>query len=72
MQTRRFRGAASLKAVILLMFIVAAVVMVRFTGVREFLTVEKFGALPVKGQKYEREKQGVASCFSPPGPLPFL
>ena len=27
------------------MFIVAAVVMVRFTGVREFLTVEKFGAL---------------------------
>jgi uncharacterized membrane protein YdjX (TVP38/TMEM64 family) len=45
MQTRRFRGAALIKAVILLMFIVAAVVMVRFTGVRDFLTVEKFGAL---------------------------
>ena len=44
MQTRRFRGAALLKAVLLLTFIVAAVVMVRFTGVREFLTVEKFGA----------------------------
>ena len=43
MQTRRFRGAALLKAVLLLTFIVAAVVMVRFTGVREFLTVEKFG-----------------------------
>ena len=45
MQTRRFRGAALIKAVLLLMFIVAAVVMVRFTGVREFLTVEKFGGL---------------------------
>ena len=45
MQTRRFRGAALIKAVLLLMFIVAAVVMVRFTGVREFLTVEKLGAL---------------------------
>jgi uncharacterized membrane protein YdjX (TVP38/TMEM64 family) len=45
MQTRRFRGAALIKAMLLLMFIVAAVVMVRFTGFREFLTVEKFGAL---------------------------
>jgi uncharacterized membrane protein YdjX (TVP38/TMEM64 family) len=45
MQTRRFRGAALIKAVILLMFIVAAVVMVRFTGVREFLTPERLGAL---------------------------
>ncbi len=45
MQTRRFRGAALIKAMLLLMFIVAAVVMIRFTGVREFLTVEKFGAL---------------------------
>jgi uncharacterized membrane protein YdjX (TVP38/TMEM64 family) len=45
MQTRRFRGAALIKAMLLLMFIVAAVAMVRFTGVREFLTVEKFGAL---------------------------
>jgi uncharacterized membrane protein YdjX (TVP38/TMEM64 family) len=45
MQTRRFRGAALFKAVLLLMFIVVAVVMVRSTGVREFLTVEKFGAL---------------------------
>ena len=44
MQTRRFHGAALIKAVLLLMFIVAAVVMVRFTGVREFLTVEKLGA----------------------------
>jgi uncharacterized membrane protein YdjX (TVP38/TMEM64 family) len=45
MQTRRFRGAALIKAMLLLMFIVAAVAMVRFTGVREFLTVEKLGAL---------------------------
>ena len=45
MQTRRFSRAALLKTVLLLMFIVAAVVIVRFTGVREFLTVEKFGAL---------------------------
>ena len=44
MQTRRFHWAALIKAVLLLMFIVAAVVMVRFTGVREFLTVEKLGA----------------------------
>jgi uncharacterized membrane protein YdjX (TVP38/TMEM64 family) len=45
MQSGKFRKAALLKAVLLLMFIVAAVVMVRFTGVREFLTVEKLGAL---------------------------
>ena len=45
MQTRRFSGAALIKAVILLMFIVAAVVMVRFTGVRDFLTAERLGTL---------------------------
>ena len=45
MQTGKFRRAALVKAVLLLMFIVAAVVTVRFTGVRGFLTVEKFGAL---------------------------
>lgn len=45
MQTRRFRGAALIKAMLLLIFIVAAVVMVRFTGVREFLTAERLGAL---------------------------
>jgi len=45
MQTGKFSRAALMKAVLLLMFIAAAVVMVRFTGVREFLTVEKLGAL---------------------------
>ncbi len=45
MQTGKFRRAALMKAVVLLMFIVAAVITVRFTGVREFLTVEKLGAL---------------------------
>jgi uncharacterized membrane protein YdjX (TVP38/TMEM64 family) len=44
MQSGKFRKAALIKAVLLLIFIVAAVVLVRFTGVREFLTVEKFGA----------------------------
>jgi len=44
MQTGKFRRAALMKAVLLLMFIVAAVVMVRSAGVREFLTVEKLGA----------------------------
>jgi uncharacterized membrane protein YdjX (TVP38/TMEM64 family) len=44
MQTRRLRRAALIKAMLLVMFIVAAVVMVRYTGVREFLTVEKLGA----------------------------
>jgi uncharacterized membrane protein YdjX (TVP38/TMEM64 family) len=44
MQTRRFGGVSLLKAMLLLIFIVAAVAMVRFTGVREFLTVEKLGA----------------------------
>jgi uncharacterized membrane protein YdjX (TVP38/TMEM64 family) len=44
MQSGKFRTAALIKAVLLLIFIVAAVVLVRFTGVREFLTVEKFGA----------------------------
>jgi len=45
MQTGKFRGAALIKAVLLLMFIVAAVATVRFTGVREFLTAERLGAL---------------------------
>ena len=45
MQTRRFRGAALIKAVLLLLFIVAAVIIVRFTGIRDFLTVEKLGGL---------------------------
>jgi uncharacterized membrane protein YdjX (TVP38/TMEM64 family) len=44
MQTRRFRRAALIKATLLLMFVVAAVVIVRFTGVIDFLTVEKLGA----------------------------
>jgi uncharacterized membrane protein YdjX (TVP38/TMEM64 family) len=45
MQTRRFRRAALMKAVLLLIFIVAALVTVRFTGVRDFLTAERLGAL---------------------------
>ena len=45
MQTRRFGEAALIKAMLLLIFIVAAVVMVRFTSIRDFLTVEKLGAL---------------------------
>ena len=45
MPTRRFRWAALLKAVILILFVAAALVTVRFTGVKEFLTVEKLGAL---------------------------
>ena len=44
MQTGKFRRAALIKAVLLLIFIVAAVVTVRFTGVMEILTVEKLGA----------------------------
>jgi uncharacterized membrane protein YdjX (TVP38/TMEM64 family) len=44
MDSGRFRGAALLKAVILLTFIVAAVALVHFTGVRDYLTVEKLGA----------------------------
>ncbi|MGO9176898.1 MAG: TVP38/TMEM64 family protein, partial [Desulfobaccales bacterium] len=45
MRTGKFRRVALIKAVLLLIFIVAAVVTVRFTGVREFLTVEKLGTL---------------------------
>src|SRR5208282_1400243 len=45
MQAGKFRRVALIKAVLLLIFIVAAVVTVRFTGVREFLTVEKLGTL---------------------------
>ena len=45
MQTGKFPRAALIKAVLLLMFIVAAVVTVRFTGVREILTAERLKAL---------------------------
>src|SRR5208337_3632406 len=45
MQTGKFRRVALIKAVLLLIFIVAAVVTVRFAGVREFLTVEKLWTL---------------------------
>jgi uncharacterized membrane protein YdjX (TVP38/TMEM64 family) len=44
MPARKFRQSALIKAVLLLMFIVAAVLTVRFTGVKEFLTVENLGA----------------------------
>jgi uncharacterized membrane protein YdjX (TVP38/TMEM64 family) len=43
MQGGKFRRTALLKAVLLLIFIVAAVATVRLTGVREFLTVAKLG-----------------------------
>ncbi len=45
MQTGKFRRVALIKAVLLLIFIVAAVVTVRFTGVREFLTMGKLRTL---------------------------
>jgi uncharacterized membrane protein YdjX (TVP38/TMEM64 family) len=45
METGRPRRAALVKAAILLMFIVAAVLTYRLTGVKELLTVEKLGAL---------------------------
>lgn len=45
MQIGKFRRAALMKAVLLLMFIVAAVITVRSPAVRDFLTVEKLGAL---------------------------
>jgi len=45
MQTGKFRRAALIKAVLLLMFIVAAMVTVRFTGVMDLLTAERLGAL---------------------------
>lgn len=44
MQIGKFPRAALIKAVLLLMFIVAAVVTVRFAGVLEFLTAERLGA----------------------------
>ena len=44
MPASKFPRTALIKAVLLLMFIVAAVMTVRFTGIREFLTVEKLGA----------------------------
>ncbi len=46
MDTRKLRKPALIKAVLLVMFIVAAVATVRFTGVMEFLTVEKLGGMP--------------------------
>ncbi len=45
MGSGRFSRAALIKAAILVLFIVAAVVTVRLTGVRELLTVEKLGGL---------------------------
>jgi uncharacterized membrane protein YdjX (TVP38/TMEM64 family) len=45
METGRPRRAAFIKATLLLMFVVAAVLLVRLTGVKELLTVEKLGAL---------------------------
>ena len=45
METGRFRRVALLKAAALLIFIVAAVLTFRLTGVKELLTVEKLGAL---------------------------
>jgi uncharacterized membrane protein YdjX (TVP38/TMEM64 family) len=45
MQAGKFRSAALIKALLLLIFIAAAVITVHFTGIREFLTVEKLGAL---------------------------
>ncbi len=45
MRSTKFHRAALIKAVLLLIFIVAAVVTVRFTGIRDFLTVEKLGSL---------------------------
>ncbi|MGA7577774.1 MAG: TVP38/TMEM64 family protein [Desulfobaccales bacterium] len=45
MQAAKFSRGALIKAVFLLIFIAAAVAVVRFTGVREFLTVDKLGTL---------------------------
>jgi uncharacterized membrane protein YdjX (TVP38/TMEM64 family) len=45
MDAPKIRRRALIKAVLLLMFIVAALLVVRFTGIREFLTVEKLGTL---------------------------
>jgi uncharacterized membrane protein YdjX (TVP38/TMEM64 family) len=45
MKNGKPRRAAFVKAALLLMFIVAAVLIVRLTGVKELLTVEKLGAL---------------------------
>ncbi len=44
MPTGKFSRTALIKAVLLLLFIVAAVLTVRSSGVREFLTVEQLGA----------------------------
>ena len=45
MQAGRFRQGALIKATILLIFIVAAVAVARFTPVKEFLTAERLGGL---------------------------
>jgi uncharacterized membrane protein YdjX (TVP38/TMEM64 family) len=44
MQPGRFRGAALVKAIILIVFVAAAVMTVRSPAVRELLTVERLGA----------------------------
>ncbi|RJR46471.1 MAG: TVP38/TMEM64 family protein [Deltaproteobacteria bacterium] len=45
MQTERFRRGALIKAVILILFVAAAVVTVRTPAVKEALTAEKLGAM---------------------------
>jgi uncharacterized membrane protein YdjX (TVP38/TMEM64 family) len=45
MRSSKFSRAALMKAILLLLFIVAAIMTVRFTGIRDFLTVEKLGGL---------------------------
>ncbi len=45
MRSNKFSRSALIKAVLLLLFIIAAVVTVRLTGVKEVLTVERLGAL---------------------------
>jgi uncharacterized membrane protein YdjX (TVP38/TMEM64 family) len=45
MPAGKLSRAALIKAILLVTFIVAALLVVRYTGVREFLTVEKLGTL---------------------------
>ena len=44
-EAHKIRQAALIKALLLLMLIVAALLAVRFTGIRDLLTVEKLGTL---------------------------
>ena len=44
MEIGRFRGAALVKAIILIVFVAAAVMTVRSPAVKELLTVERLGA----------------------------